>query len=1210
MLHSLFFWQPVPKSNGPRSDKSSRTLSNASPSVSYTHQLQGIQHTHSEANPSKYEVNAGDQDNPLHASDMGGSKSSRRKKAAPNPLVANDTVTEAPDTPASQKGSPQSQSRQVKPHISHEKFYVKDTKATAFSLVGRLLVVWLARLLAWYTIFTVLFRCPTIPDPSSPTICHGYSTAHQVVTPYLQPYYQAYASPYVERLTPFISHANEAYFYPAFEAASARYEMYAQPPLQKVKSIIEKKYKEKLQPHVSKATTRLNQFYDKHLAAHSDKALKFCHDAASSPYWAQARGHAEGIYNVYLVPAYKQVTPYVHRVYENGKYVAVVVLGPHFKDGIKVSSEWLEKNVFSGISDIWKEYVEVQVERIRERLTSGSSSRENSSFSHAQPDLDHSNYPEEVEPEILLKQETPEMQAARAAARKQIEEDLATYTEKFGKHADEAITSLNAHIEKIAASAMESNKKNVEEQMKKLDKLIDNEFRGLKATIMNLAKYYKPDHSAEETSKNKLEAFDKLFEATGKVGTLIKDTVQEMRWDSQKFLASVHDEVAAEVDTHVEKVDALIDSGIQELGMKWAWEAEGVTYKDWARYQDLKKEFSGIRARVIQASEKNKDLIEVTNWAEGDFWEGGAVAKAKAAAAELARVKRVAKKKIELNDYSEDFSDKYLFGASPADLNQGESENPKVLTKEVDTTGEIRSQLEVVGKADAAVVGEQQINYEDDGVFEDTLTNKIGDSLEDTKEHISRAVSEAIYGTKTTQPVGDSITSIASDLYNSAYNAASRALYGTPQPQGEALFRIATDKYSAAVAAASSIIYATPAPEPWSERAYHEYQEAVKKAANAYQQVIHDLDAAVHGEPQPAHESIMSAASAQYSAALELAQEKYSLILDSASSAVYGTAQPTHESIMSVASEKYTAAVSAGQQGYSSLVSRASAAVIGTSTGSVESVASVVSEKLSDAQEVVSENIYGTPQPIAESIASRAGKHDQAQTVKNVAEEKYDTASSVVASLMTSPPAVESILSSANQNLQDIVDVASQQVYGREKGTIEKATSAVEEAYASAQSKVSDAIYGRETGAVDAALNKISEVAKSASAEISIAVYGTPKGPMERATSAIAESVDAATSIIDEKYQNAKAAVSDALYGKEEKYYASVVESAQVRLTEAVESASAKLRKLYEDSKAVSQEKVENVVDGAKNVAEEVSEAMSSATEKVKEKYQEIKDEL
>ena len=49
-----------------------------------------------------------------------------------------------------------------------------------------------AKLLVWYGLLTVLFRCPSSQKDlldSSPQVCRGYLQARDYITPYAQPYY-------------------------------------------------------------------------------------------------------------------------------------------------------------------------------------------------------------------------------------------------------------------------------------------------------------------------------------------------------------------------------------------------------------------------------------------------------------------------------------------------------------------------------------------------------------------------------------------------------------------------------------------------------------------------------------------------------------------------------------------------------------------------------------------------------------------------------------------------------------------------------------------------------------------------------------------------------------------------------------------------------------------------------------------------------------
>ena len=60
-----------------------------------------------------------------------------------------------------------------------------------------------AKLLIWYSLITVLFRCPSTPagiTNDSPAVCNKYFQAKDLVLPYAKPYYDQYAAPYVQRV--------------------------------------------------------------------------------------------------------------------------------------------------------------------------------------------------------------------------------------------------------------------------------------------------------------------------------------------------------------------------------------------------------------------------------------------------------------------------------------------------------------------------------------------------------------------------------------------------------------------------------------------------------------------------------------------------------------------------------------------------------------------------------------------------------------------------------------------------------------------------------------------------------------------------------------------------------------------------------------------------------------------------------------------------
>lgn len=92
------------------------------------------------------------------------------------------------------------------------------------------------------------------------------------------------------------------------------------------------------------------------------------------------------------------------------------------------------------------------------------------------------------------------------------------------------------------------------------------------------------------------------------------------------------------------------------------------------------------------------------------------------------------------------------------------------------------------------------INEDDDYAYSEKLQSIIsqaGDKYSD----VTRAVSEALIGSTTTQAAVESITSVASEQYRSALEAASRVLYGTSMGTAEILSSVASSRYARAVSA-------------------------------------------------------------------------------------------------------------------------------------------------------------------------------------------------------------------------------------------------------------------------------------------------------------------------------------------------------------------------------------------------------------------------
>lgn len=235
-----------------------------------------------------------------------------------------------------------------------------------------------------------------------------------------------------------------------------------------------------------------------------------------------------------------------------------------------------------------------------------------------------------------------------------IDEDLAIWAGKFKDTQTQTIDDLNAGINKISTEAKGKKASYVEKEIAALERLVDVEFKNIKKTTIKIASGLSPGSGVEE----KQAALESLFATTRDAGIKIRDKAQEQRLESQKYLASTYDDVAEAADSFLEAFDSMLDLSMQELGMKWAW-MDHVSYKAWGRYHEMKDDFEDLKRVIVTSAQSNQELIDITRWVESD-WEGKATDIAKDAAEELQRLKRVSKKKIDLADSSDDFSDAIL----------------------------------------------------------------------------------------------------------------------------------------------------------------------------------------------------------------------------------------------------------------------------------------------------------------------------------------------------------------------------------------------------------------------------------------------------------------------------------------------------------------------------------------------------------------------
>lgn len=219
-----------------------------------------------------------------------------------------------------------------------------------------------ARLLTWYSILTLLFRCPATIDlvtDSSPKICKPYFHVRSVVAPHLQPYYEVYAAPYVDAARPYYDTLNQRVITPVTVLGTK----YGAPRVAQAQAYGQAQWEKNLQPQVVKYQRIATEQYDQHLEPHLERVT-----TALAPYYDIARTNALQTYYEYILPTYTTVQPYALQGYSIASDFTLNTAIPYSQWALTTGGTFLDRTVFPKLRILYGENVEPQLVRIGERL--------------------------------------------------------------------------------------------------------------------------------------------------------------------------------------------------------------------------------------------------------------------------------------------------------------------------------------------------------------------------------------------------------------------------------------------------------------------------------------------------------------------------------------------------------------------------------------------------------------------------------------------------------------------------------------------------------------------------------------------------------------------------------------------------------------------------------------------------------------------------
>ncbi|KAJ5986341.1 hypothetical protein N7451_010706 [Penicillium sp. IBT 35674x] len=1136
--------------------------------------------------------------------------------------------------------------------------------------LGWTIIGLIVRLGIWYALLTPFLRCPSnISDlnDTSPRVCKPYLIVRSHVEPYVTPYYDTYAAPYVDQARPYVEIFNKQVYVPTSKLAHAGYEKYGAPAWERAQTYGATQWKAQVTPRVEAAQDKVHQLYLAEVDPYVQQGFMVV-----SPYYDKVNSAVLTTYWDHLVPFYTKSQPFIGKAYATSQDVLVTHVMPGARYTWSSVVYFANSSLWPHLTGLYSEQVEPQLVKIGQRL---ASYREGKRLRAVVEEMD-SSFSEQPSPSATLTSvesvhtsssvtvvsttevpyAAPTLSAADKAkqVREQIDSDLQRWQDKFAIAADSGIEDLEERIEEIVGALVASSANSHGLSLSTaLQSVAAKQVTTIKDRINELVKSL-PEEDAPGAEE---EARDQLVDDIRTSAISVRDRAHALREWSLSFDDELLRRVSAAVNSTLDVLDGIRDLGLQEIGMRWAW-TDGVTYKDWARYRAVKEQLQDWRNQIYHVGMNHKSVAEAKAVAADILDRGMEVAQE--TAVELVRLKDVGHWKLAARDLGDNFETR----TEPPPPRPKPATDAEDLERNADPELE-ETPEEFLESTTAATIP----NEEEDSASENVSDSEEFKGTPDTENDDLAAwggVAAADANTYQAPILDDeeqdalhSLASRAEHAYSDAYSQASSA-FADSTSNAKFLYEIAKSQVMGQMAQSS---------EPAHAQVLSSIESAYSGAVNYATKEFDAKIAAIRATPTPTGplaqiSSIASSrlseglsvasenlahiqpvpsqtnsaglqpyvldAQRRYYEAVGLAHDHYTAFVSTASHAVYGTPTPTaaplgfqqlieeagsqYERVSSLASASLAAVVASA----SSMASHDGAAqgIIDDASSRYQAAMSVASASLSLASASVSSAVYGTTPGPLQSLSSQASENWES-LISKASEQIYGTPAPYLQQLHERLPqfeAVQGVVSellvgkepSFTESVMSKLRIAYETPYPA--AALSSASSYVSETYESASSVAG--AYVSSVPSVEDLLSNVNEQLNAAVEAASIGVYGTPKGPYEQATEAVADA-----------YTTASAQISSAVYGKESGYIDVAkehVEEIQSKASAAiygdeagaVESATSRLAAAVESAQSQLAELASKASIVASDAAETAGSHVEDATGSIKSVMSSAKDEL
>lgn len=446
-----------------------------------------------------------------------------------------------------------------------------------------------------------------------------------------------------------------------------------------------------------------------------------------------------------------------------------------------------------------------------------------------------------------------------------VAEDLELWQQKFAQVADEGAAEIEERVDEIAAHMIANEANGMGRTLvKQLDDTVQDELKKLKEAIIAAVEIH-----GDDTDK----VNEDVTAAVRGAGIPIKDKATEIREWRQAYEAETETAVTDAAQEHFSILQKTRDLAMSKIGMKWAW-MEGVTYKDWQKYHQLKDRFKEWTEDLKRLITTNPSLVEAQT--AGTDIEDEAMGIAAEAAAELIRLKQVAGLKAIAHDLSDNFdTDAMRLAAEEAEAKAAQEKAAREEAAREEAAREEAAREEAAREEAAQQKAAQEAaSAEDAEDIPDSAKSSQDAHVDDEEINVESAVDA-----EEDADEGESINEVDSD-----HVPPARAPEETTSIKS-AMFGAAAQS----VPTRQPILDDLPDVPSLTSVAQSAYTNAIAQAANQYSSAMSAVSAQISGEPKPMHEEMFSSASSVYFEGMAAANSQLNEASKAASEGVYGT---------------------------------------------------------------------------------------------------------------------------------------------------------------------------------------------------------------------------------------------------------------------------------------------------------------------------------